>query len=82
MLTSRYHLNRSQSTALNGSRLKVLGSRNDHLNNLFDEASKQVSSLASGSGYAQALENLILEVSAICIIFSLNDISLSTIVPC
>ena len=53
----------SQSTALNNSRIQILRARNDHLNDLFDEAAKQVNSLASGSGYAQALENLILEVS-------------------
>ncbi|ORX36490.1 vacuolar ATP synthase subunit E [Kockovaella imperatae] len=52
----------SQSTALNNSRIQILKARNDHLNNLFEEAAKQVNSLSSGSEYAKALENLILEI--------------------
>ena len=40
----------------------MLRSRNDHLESLFDEASKQVKDLSSGGSYAKALEAFILEV--------------------
>lgn len=53
----------SQSTALNSSRLKVLQARNDHLEQLFEDAGKDVKELASGDKYAKALEAFILEVS-------------------
>lgn len=53
----------AQSTALNNSRIEVLRSRNDALESLFEEASKQVKSLSKGGSYAEAVENLILEVS-------------------
>ncbi|WVQ78745.1 hypothetical protein IAT38_000832 [Cryptococcus sp. DSM 104549] len=52
----------SQSTAINNSRIKVLRSRNDHLEALFEESSKQVKALSTGKGYAEAVENLITEV--------------------
>nr|ODN85207.1 V-type H+-transporting ATPase subunit E [Cryptococcus depauperatus CBS 7841] len=52
----------AQSTAINGSRLQVLQSRNEHLENLFDEADKQTKTLSSGEKYREAVENLILEV--------------------
>ncbi|WWC60187.1 uncharacterized protein I303_102752 [Kwoniella dejecticola CBS 10117] len=52
----------SQSTAINNSRIKVLRSRNDHLESIFEEANKQVKDLSEGDKYKQALENLILEV--------------------
>ncbi|ORY29502.1 vacuolar ATP synthase subunit E [Naematelia encephala] len=52
----------SQSTALNASRITVLRERNDQLEALFEEATKQVKEHASGEEYAKALENLILEV--------------------
>ncbi|GFZ42666.1 V-ATPase subunit E [Saitozyma sp. JCM 24511] len=50
----------SQSTALNASRLKVLQARNEHLENIFEEANKKVKELSSGGSYAQAMENLVL----------------------
>lgn len=53
----------AQSTALNNSRIEVLRSRNDALESLFEEASKQVKSLSEGGSYSEAVENLILEVS-------------------
>ncbi|WVQ87624.1 hypothetical protein IAS59_001351 [Cryptococcus gattii] len=52
----------SQSTAINHSRLKILQSRSDHLETLFDEANKQVMELSAGDRYKDALVNLILEV--------------------
>ncbi|KAK8861469.1 hypothetical protein IAR55_002289 [Kwoniella newhampshirensis] len=52
----------SQSTAINTSRIKILRSRNDHLEAIFDEASKQVKALSTGGSYAEAVENLILEI--------------------
>ncbi|WWC68742.1 uncharacterized protein I206_102676 [Kwoniella pini CBS 10737] len=52
----------SQSTAINTSRIKVLRSRNDHLESIFEEANKQVKDLSEGDKYKQAIENLILEV--------------------
>lgn len=53
----------AQSTALNNSRIEVLRSRNEALEGLFEEASKQVKDLSSGGSYEEAVENLILEVS-------------------
>ncbi|WVR03924.1 hypothetical protein IAU60_000923 [Kwoniella sp. DSM 27419] len=52
----------SQSTAINNSRIKILRSRNDHLEAIFDESTKQVKALSEGDKYKQALESLILEV--------------------
>ncbi|AFR92691.1 V-type H+-transporting ATPase subunit E [Cryptococcus neoformans] len=52
----------SQSTAINNSRLRILQSRNDHLETLFDEANKRVMELSAGDRYKDALVNLILEV--------------------
>ncbi|WWC87759.1 uncharacterized protein L201_002651 [Kwoniella dendrophila CBS 6074] len=52
----------SQSTAINNSRIKVLRSRNDHLESIFDDANKQVKDLSEGDRYKQGIENLILEV--------------------
>ncbi|WRT65577.1 uncharacterized protein IL334_002522 [Kwoniella shivajii] len=52
----------SQSTAINTSRIKVLRSRNDHLESIFEEANKQVQQLSNGDKYKEAIENLILEV--------------------
>ncbi|KAL7419709.1 V-ATPase V1 sector subunit E [Cryptotrichosporon argae] len=52
----------SQSTALNTSRLSVLRKREEHLDALFEEATKQVKALSTGDKYASALESLILEV--------------------
>ncbi|WVW80020.1 hypothetical protein I302_101993 [Kwoniella bestiolae CBS 10118] len=52
----------SQSTAINNSRIKVLRSRNDHLENIFEEANKQVKELSEGDKYKEAVENLVLEV--------------------
>ncbi|OCF30489.1 V-type H+-transporting ATPase subunit E [Kwoniella heveanensis BCC8398] len=52
----------SQSTAINNSRIKILRSRNDHLEAIFDEANKQVKELSEGDKYKEAIENLILEV--------------------
>lgn len=57
------HLCSSQSTALNTSRIKVLQSRNDKLEDLFEQASKDVTELSQGEKYGTALENFILEVS-------------------
>lgn len=57
------HPSSSQSTAINNSRLKILQSRSDHLETLFDEANKQVMELSAGDRYKDALVNLILEVS-------------------
>jgi len=51
-----------QSTALNNSRIEVLRSRNEALEQLFEEASKQVKDLSKGGSYEEAMENLILEV--------------------
>jgi V-type H+-transporting ATPase subunit E len=48
---------------LNNSRLKVLRARNDNLEQLFEEARKQVLELGKADKYAQALEKLVLEVS-------------------
>ena len=59
------HSSSSQSTAINNSRLKILQSRNDHLQTLFDEANKKVMELSAGDRYKDALVNLILEVSLI-----------------
>lgn len=53
----------SQSTALNSSRLKVLQARNDHLEQLFEDAGKDVKELGTSDKYAKALEAFILEVS-------------------
>ena len=52
----------AQSTALNQSRLEVLRKRDENLQNLFEEANKQVTALADGKEYPQAMELLILEV--------------------
>ncbi|KAK4687256.1 V-type H+-transporting ATPase subunit E, partial [Tremellales sp. Uapishka_1] len=52
----------SQSTALNASRISVLRSREDHLEGIFEEASKKVKELATGGSYPEAVESLILEV--------------------
>jgi vacuolar-type H+-ATPase subunit E/Vma4 len=53
----------SQSTSLNTSRLKVLQARNDHLEQLFEDAGKDVKELGSSDKYAKALEAFILEAS-------------------
>lgn len=52
----------SQSTSVNNSRLKILQARNDHLEQLFEDAGKEVGGLESGDKYAQAVEAFILEV--------------------
>lgn len=54
----------NQSTALNNSRISVLKSRNDQLNTLFEDATKQVKELSGKKEYEKALESLILEVSS------------------
>ncbi|ODN97355.1 V-type H+-transporting ATPase subunit E [Cryptococcus wingfieldii CBS 7118] len=52
----------SQSTAINNSRLKILQSRNDHLEAIFDESNKQVKDLSTSAKYNEAVESLILEL--------------------
>lgn len=52
----------AQSTALNQSRLEVLRKRDEQLNELFEDANKQVKELSDGENYAKAMDLLITEV--------------------
>lgn len=54
----------AQSTALNQSRLEVLRKREEHLQQLFDEAGKKVKALSDSDKYPEAMESLVLEVGA------------------
>lgn len=52
----------AQSTALNQSRLEVLRKRDEQLQDLFEDANKQVKQLAEGKDYPKAMDLLITEV--------------------
>jgi len=54
----------ANSTALNQSRLQVLRAREEHLQSIFEEATKKTKDLKEDrEKYAKVLEDLILEVS-------------------
>lgn len=54
----------ASSTALNQSRLQVLRAREEHLQSIFEEATKKTKDLKNDQGkYTKVLEDLILEVS-------------------
>jgi vacuolar-type H+-ATPase subunit E/Vma4 len=63
-LLTRRITHSANSTALNQSRLQVLRAREEHLQSIFEEATKKTKDLKEDRDkYAKVLEDLILEVS-------------------